>query len=134
MISLNSDQFNSINFSDAPSLVTHYYFTMGYHFKFKGDFSLKPSVLLKYTNNVIPQGDISLIGYFKETFGVGLGYKSLGFLSVFLQYNIKDLFVIGCGFDFSMNPLQQYSNGSHEVMLQYRFGKQTNAIGNARLR
>jgi len=120
MISMNSDQFNSINFSDAPSLVTHYYFTSGYQFKLNNKYSLKPSILFKYTNNVKPQLDVSVAMYYDNKVGVGLAYKSLGFLSLFMKYNIKDVFVLGYGFDFSMNPLQQYSSGSHELMLQYR--------------
>ncbi|MBD3637392.1 MAG: type IX secretion system membrane protein PorP/SprF [Crocinitomicaceae bacterium] len=132
MISVNSDQFNSINFSDAPSLVTHYYFTSGYKFNLKNDFSLKPSLLLKYTNNVIPQVDVSVSTFYKDMIGIGLAYKSLGFLSAFVQYNLKDVVLFGYGFDFSMNPLQQYSKGSHEIMIQYRFGT-NKSPGNARL-
>ncbi|UKN03056.1 type IX secretion system membrane protein PorP/SprF [Paracrocinitomix mangrovi] len=129
IVSVNSDQFNSINFSDAPSLVTHYYLTAGYHFRFKNDYSLKPSILLKYTNNVVPQGDLSLAMYYKDMIGIGLGYKSLGFLSTFIQYNLKDAVLFGYGFDFSMNPLQQYSNGSHEILIQYRFGNKKSTGG-----
>jgi type IX secretion system PorP/SprF family membrane protein len=133
MISMNSDQFNSINFSDAPSLVTHYYLTAGYNFELKNDFSLKPSMLLKYTNNVMPQADVSLICYYKNMIGLGAAYKSLGFASTFLQYNYKDAVLVGYGFDFSLNPLQQYSKGSHEIMIQYRFGAPKGATSNARI-
>lgn len=133
MISVNADQFNSINFADAPSLVSHYYFTTGYHFKFKNDYSLKPSVLVKYTNNIAPQVDVSVAMYYQEMIGMGIAYKSLGFVSAFLQYNIKDAVVIGYGFDFSTNPLQQYSKGSHEVMIQYRFGAPGKSGGRARI-
>lgn len=129
MISMNSDQFNSINFENAPSMVTHYYLSAGYKFDLKNDFSLKPSILLKYTNNVTPQGDISLICFYKEMIGLGAAYKSLGFASSFVQYNYKDAVVIGYAFDFSLNPLQQYSKGSHEIMIQYRFNKKAKIPG-----
>lgn len=132
MISVNSDQFNSINFSDAPSLVTHYYLTGGYHFRFRNDLSFKPSVLMKYTNNAPLQADINLTLYFKEMLGFGVTYKSLGFLSTFLTYNIKDIIVIGYGFDFSMNALQGYSKGTHEAMLQWRFNNRGSS-GSSRL-
>ncbi|MBD3637805.1 MAG: type IX secretion system membrane protein PorP/SprF [Crocinitomicaceae bacterium] len=121
MISMNTDQFNTVNFENAPSLVTHYYLSAAYDFDLKNEFSLKPSVLVKYTNNVLPQGDVSLICYYKDMIGLGAAYKSLGFASTFLQYNYKDAVIVGYAFDFSLNPLQQYSKGSHEVMVQYRF-------------
>ena len=66
MISMNSDQFNSINFENAPSMVTHYYLTTGYEFQLKNDFSLKTNLLLKYTNNVMPQGDLSVSCFYKK--------------------------------------------------------------------
>lgn len=122
IISINSEQFNSISFDDAPSLVTHYYLTAGYRFDLKYDISIKPSLLLKYTDNAPPRGDISLTTYYKEMIGVGIAYKSLGFLSTFLKYNYKDAVVFGYGFDFSFNPIRKYSKGSHEFMIQYRFG------------
>jgi hypothetical protein len=96
--------------------------TSGYDFELKNDFSLRPSVLLKYTTNVIPQMDLSVVTYYKDMIGLGLAYKSLGFVSTFLQYNYNDAVLVGYGFDFSVNPLQQYSKGSHEIMIQYRFG------------
>jgi len=122
MVSINANQFNSVNFTNAPSLVSHYYATTGYKFRLDNDFSLKTALLLKYTNNVKPQLDISLLGYYKNTIGLGVAYKSLGFASAFLQYNYKDAVVFAYGFDLSLNPLYQHSKGSHEIMLQYRFG------------
>ncbi|MCB9225195.1 MAG: type IX secretion system membrane protein PorP/SprF [Crocinitomicaceae bacterium] len=132
LVSVNSDQFNSINFADAPSMVTHAYLSSGYTFRLKNDVSLIPSILAKYTKNTPPRVDVSFTTMYKDMLGFGLAYKSLGFLSVYMKYQLKDFFVIGYGFDFSMNALQSYSKGSHEVMLQYRFGT-TRSMGAARM-
>lgn len=133
MISMNSDQFNSVNFENAPSMVTHYYLTSGYDFALKNDFSLKVNGLFKYVKNAPPQGDISAICFYKNMIGIGSSYKSLGFVSAFMQYNYKETVLIGYGFDFSTNPLQQYQKGSHEVMIQYRFGAPKGPDSNARM-
>lgn len=122
IMSVNADQFNSANFQDAPSLMTHYYLTAGFKTELNEDFSLKTALLMKYVKNVKPQADISLMALYKNMFGLGVSYKSLGFVSTFLQYNYKDAVVFGYAFDFSTNPLQGYSKGSHEILLQYRFG------------
>lgn len=132
MLSVNADQFNSINFSNAPALLTHYYFNAGYHFKFRNDMSFKPGLLLKYVGNSPLRVDVALPFWYKEMLGFGVTYKSLGFLSTFLQYNLKDILVFGYAFDFSMNPLQGYSKGTHEAMIQYRFGKR-GLTGSSRL-
>lgn len=122
MISMNNEQFNSINFEEAPSLVTHYYLTAGYKFELKNDFTLRTDFLLKYTSKVWPQGDVSVTSFYKDMIGLGLAYKSLGFASTFIKYNYKDAILFGYGFDFSTNPLREYSKGSHEIMIQYQFG------------
>ena len=118
---MNSDQFNSIDYEDIPSLVTHYYVTAGYNFTLNKDFELKSNLLLKYTNHVMPQGDLSVITYYKKLFGLGVAYKSLGFASAILQYNNHDALIFGYAFDFSLGPIQKYTKGSHEIMIQYKF-------------
>ena len=132
LISVNSDQFTSINMNTAPSLMSHYYLSSAYNFEFRNDLEFKPSILLKYVNNAPLQADISLSFLAKKSIGFGVAYKSLGFLSTFMSYTIKDMFVIGYGFDFSMNPLQGYSKGTHEAMLQWRFGGKSGG-GSSRL-
>jgi len=121
IISTNSNQFNSIDYKDVPSLVTHYYLTAGYNFMINSDFDLKSNLLFKYTNNVIPQGDLSVIAYYKNLFGLGVAYKSFGFVSAILQYNNHDALIFGYAFDFSLGPIQNYTKGSHEILIQYRF-------------
>jgi type IX secretion system PorP/SprF family membrane protein len=131
LVSVNADQFNSINFSDAPSLVTHMYFNTGYTFRLRNDVSLIPSLLAMYTANTPPRVDLAFTVMHKDMLGFGAAYKSLGFVSIFMKYQFQDLFQIGYGFDFSTNALQSYSNGTHEIMLQYRFGQK--GPGQARL-
>ena len=122
LMSVNADQFNSANFQNAPSLLTHYYLNAGYTADLNDNFSLKTAMLLKYVKNVNPQVDVSVLAMYKKMIGLGISYKSLGFASTFLQYNYKDAIVFGYAFDFSLNPLQGYTKGSHEILLQYRFG------------
>ena len=125
MLAINGDQFNAINMNTAPSLLTHYYFNAGYNFEFRNGIGLRPAVMLKYVSNTPLRVDVSLPVWFKNTIGVGVTYKSLGFLSAFLQYNLKDMFVFGYAFDFSTNALQGYSKGTHEAMIQWRFGNRS---------
>ena len=132
LISINGDQFNTVNFADAPSMVTHMYFNTGYTFHLKNKVDLIPALLAKYTANAPPRIDLSFTCMYHDMLGFGMAYKSLGFVSVFMKYQLKELFQIGYGFDFSTNALQGYSKGSHEVMLQYRFGTKK-SLGAARM-
>ena len=63
------------------------------------------------------------MGVYNKMIGLGVGYKSLGFASVFLQYTYDDVVKIGYAFDFSLNEMAKYSNGTHEIMIQYMLPK-----------
>lgn len=124
MLAVNTESFNSINIEDSPTLVSHMFLTSGYEFELNENFDLRPSMLLKYAKNVPAQVDVAMACTYKKMLSLGVSYKSLAFVSSFLQYNHKESFVVGYAFDYSTNPLRQYQKGTHEVMLQFRFGHQ----------
>jgi type IX secretion system PorP/SprF family membrane protein len=119
LINFNNESAISIRANDLPSIVSNYYLSAGYRFSLGESFELQTNVLGKYTGNVRPQGDISLMGTYRKLVGIGVGYKSLGFGSIFAQYCYKDIFKIGYNFDITLTDVSNYSTGSHEVMLQY---------------
>ncbi len=65
--------------------------------------------------------------------GVKLGYKDWVWLSAFYRYNygvilaggfkVHDAVKIGYAYDLALNDIQDYQNGTHEVMLGIIFGK-----------
>lgn len=121
IISINSGQFNSVNPPNAPVFLSHYYLNAGYDANINDNFSIRTALLFKHVRNIRPQVDISFLAMYKKLVGIGAAYKSLGFASAFLQYHYKEAVIFGYAYDFSLNPLQQYSKGSHEILLQYRF-------------
>lgn len=126
LLNFNSPDFHSINAPNLPMLTSHYYLTAGYEFDLKNDFTLNANTLIKYTRNVIPQGDINLTGYYKKMVGLGFGYKSLGFFSSYVQYCYDNAVTIGYAFDLSLNPMNQYSRGgTHELMVKYTLKPRT---------
>lgn len=118
MINYNSDEFNSIQNDRVPVIVSNYYGSIGYKFHLNEDFDLNASSLIKYTAHIDPQLDINALTTYKETVGLGIGYKTFGFASVYSQYIYKK-FIFGYGYDFSLTPISKYSTGSHEVFIRY---------------
>lgn len=119
LINFNNESAISIRAEDLPSIVSNYYLSAGYRFDLGESFQLQVNALGKYTNNVKPQGDINIMGTYLKMVGLGVGYKSLGFGTIFAQYAYKDIFKIGYSFDITLTDVANYSNGSHEIMLQY---------------
>lgn len=124
VLNFNSPDFHTINNSSIPMLVSHYYLTAGYKFVLNDEFKLRANTLLKYTRNVWPQIDLNATGTYKDLIGLGLGYKSLGFLSTYVQYIYNKTVVISYAFDFSLNPMSEFARGgTHEIMIKYQIVK-----------
>lgn len=131
VLNFNSRDFHTVNSSNIPMLVSHYYLTAGYRFELNDQFDLKTNTLLKYTSRVSPQVDINATCIYNKTLGLGLGYKSLGFASAYIQYIYDNTVTISYGFDLSLNPVGEYARGgTHELMIKYQIKrkKQTSKI------
>lgn len=121
VLNFNSRDFHTVNSSQTPMLVSHYYLTAGYKFKLSEDFDMETNTLLKYTRNVWPQADLNATCTYKNMLGLGFGYKTLGFATAYLQYTYDNTVVIGYAYDLSLNPIAEYSRwGTHEVMIKYQ--------------
>jgi type IX secretion system PorP/SprF family membrane protein len=121
ILNFNSKDFHSIRNPNLPMVVSHYYLTAGYKFNLNEHLAMKTNTLLKYTRGVQPQIDINATCTYNELIGLGVGYKSLGFITSYIQYTYDNTVMIGYAFDFSVNPMAQYARGgTHELMIKYR--------------
>ncbi len=101
----------------------HTYFTAGYVFDLNPDLKLKPSVLFKYLTDAPFQADINCNLLIRNTFWIGASYRTGDAIVGIFEYNIGSQFRIGYSYDFTTSELNDYNNGSHEIMLSYKFGK-----------
>lgn len=127
LLSFNNESPIGINAERLPSIVSTYFLTGGYNFEINDDFGMQVNFLGKMTPKVIPQGDINVMGTYKDLFGLGVGYRSLGFVTANLQYTYDKVVTIGYAFDMSLTKIANYSKGSHEIMVKYTL-PQKNAI------
>lgn len=128
VLNFNTSSFYSINSSTIPMLMSHYYLTAGYKFDLNDQFAMRTNTLIKYTNGVLPQIDLNAMCTYNKIIGLGLGYKSLGFATSYLQYTYDETVIIGYSFDFSLNPMAEYARGgTHELMIKYRIKSRSNS-------
>ena len=78
---------------------------------------LRPSMVWKYVNNAPMQFDLNTTMFFSKTFGVGVGYRTGDAVIMMLEYISPKYFRFGYAFDYSLNPVQSVSAGSHEFMV-----------------
>jgi type IX secretion system PorP/SprF family membrane protein len=99
----------------------------GYIIKIKKQIVLKPSLLLREIKNSPMQIDLNLTAYFNEDIGVGLAYRNRDALVAYFDWVLNKKFKVGYAYDYSIGPIKKFNSGSHEIMLNYFFGKLSHA-------
>lgn len=96
--------------------------TAGYQFKPKRYLNVKTSVILKRNRSTGFQYDINGSLLWNDQIGVGLAYRSRDALVGLFEMKVNDQLKFGYSYDMTLSALRAASSGSHELMLQYRFG------------
>lgn len=98
----------------------NYLFTTG--FVTGGNFfKIKPSMLLKYSQNTPLQADFNLSLIFGNFLWIGGGYRIQDAMVGLVKFEITDQIRVGYTYDYSLGQLNKFSNGSHEIVLIYDF-------------
>jgi type IX secretion system PorP/SprF family membrane protein len=103
-------------------LNNHYFMTAGYFYKFKHDYAIVPSVMIKYVNPAPVSIDISAKFVFKDDiFWFGASYRGLdSFTGIIGTTLFNGTMPISYSYDLSHSELIKYNTGSHEVVIGYR--------------
>jgi type IX secretion system PorP/SprF family membrane protein len=109
---------------EGYSLRRHLSGLIGYRIKINDNWSVKPSVWTKGTNNGY-QMDINADVNYKDLFFGGVGYRTKVGLIGRVGMNIQKLFFIGYAYEAPMSNIASYSAGSHEVILGLRLCKKS---------
>ncbi len=109
-------------------LTQHVYLSGGANFILNRDFALSPSAMIKYTSPGQIQAEINANVTYQRMVWGGLSYRfgSSGYftsdaIAIMAGYNYDSKIYIGLSYDITMSDLRQYSNGTIEVMIGYRF-------------
>jgi type IX secretion system PorP/SprF family membrane protein len=106
---------------DAFTQRRHYYLMGGYRFAINKQYSVEPSFLFKTTEQMANQLDIGARVYYENNYWGGIAFRTGG--AIIVTAGIRyDKFYFGYSFDYTLNDLQSYSMGSHELMVAYKFG------------
>lgn len=123
-IGLSSPEILNLNGSNPSPEVN---LIAGYIIKLSDDVVLKPSFLVRTIQNSPTQFDLNATAYFKEDLGVGLAFRNKEALIAYFDWVIDKKFKVGYAYDYSLGPLRKFNSGTHEIMLNYFFGKLSNA-------
>ena len=101
-------------------LYRQYNITGGYRFEIDRNTAIEPSILIKMTNQLVAQADITTRVYFSDYWG-GLSYRTGG--AAILMFGVQvNKMLFGYAFDYNFNSLQKQTYGTHEFMVALKFG------------
>ena len=107
---------------DQYKLHRHFYLMGGYNVDLSSNVILEPSLLLKATDQLAFQMDLTAKAYFYEDYWVGLTYRTGSALAIMGGIKV-DKFFFGYAFDVNFTTIMAHSYGSHEVMIAMKLGE-----------
>ncbi|MFK7932858.1 MAG: type IX secretion system membrane protein PorP/SprF [Saprospiraceae bacterium] len=108
-------------------LVRTYFATIGYRIDVGDALALRPSVMVR-TDAIQTQMDFSLLAYINENIFVGGSYRGYSVtttdaVAIIAGLKISEQLNFAYAYDLTLSSLNSVSNGTHEIMLNYNFGK-----------
>lgn len=123
-IGLSSTHLSEGELKDMSiSTARHYYVMAGYTYALSSSVDLIPNVLVK-SDASSTQFDVNLLGMYKNMLWAGVSYRAEDAIAPMIGYRHqmpdgRSAIRIGYSYDVTTSSLNNYSTGSHEVMLNY---------------
>ena len=97
----------------------HYYLSTSREFEIANRFKWRQSFLLKYVRNAPITIDFNSTLVVKNRLNLGIHYRMHEGFGISGLARVKELLNIGYNFDFPVNGLYTFQQGTHELMLQF---------------
>jgi type IX secretion system PorP/SprF family membrane protein len=99
----------------------HYYLTVGKIFKLDKDLKLKGMAMIKAVKNAPVQLDLTANFLIKNMIWAGLSFRTNSSIAAIMGVQINPDFLVNYSYDYSVNSIRKYSQGSHEIGITYLF-------------
>ncbi len=98
----------------------YYYVFSGFSKNLSNNVKVLPSTLLRIQEQAPFSFDLNTTFVFHDVVGLGVSYRlNEGMVGLF-ELQLNENFHVGYAYDFTTSDLNQFSNGSHEIMINYR--------------
>ena len=117
---LYAPDLTELNISNAK----HFWITAGYEYGLGPDLKLRPSILAK-SDAASTQLDVNVNVLYKDMIWGGVSYRVSDAIAPMIGYQNNDVgggtLRIGYAYDVTTSQIKGYSNGSHDIMVNYCF-------------
>lgn len=131
-LSMNEKLHNAGGLDSTAHYYRHFMFSGGYAFNIGSKVQLKPSFIIRYLPNLPISADVNLSFFFIERIMLGASYRYDDAYIFMGQFGITKQLSIGYAYELGISELNNYQNGTHEIMLGYDFGFEKKKVVNPR--
>lgn len=96
-----------------------------YRLRLNLDFTLQPSVLVKYYPDLPLSFDTNWMIVYKDVISVGVSYRNRESLDMLIKLQLTTRLEVGYAYDYPLSDGAFINSSSHELMLNYVFRKNT---------
>lgn len=124
------DESNIINLDNETIAAErlHYFLIAGYVFDLSDNLKFKPATLVKAVSGSPLQWDVSANFLINEKFTLGAAYRWSAAFSGLVGFQATDGVFIGFGYDYQTTDIEQFSDGSYEIMLRFDLFKKPERV------
>lgn len=103
----------------------NYFFSAGYRFELERNIYLQPTVLTRLANGAPYSALVSFNLDWEDKFFANLNYEHNVTAGAFVGFRITDRIMVGYAYDTSVKAFNQYNDGIHSFMLNFRSGERS---------
>lgn len=118
---MNNDIVDVDNIASDAREFRNYYLYMGTTLALGPYVKLKPSTLLRAQEGQPLSVDINAQFVIHDRISFGASYRSVDAIVFLFEFEMSRSLHVGYSYDYITSDLNQFSNGTHGVMLNYRF-------------
>ena len=127
---------NELNFSYAQAggaaggnfLRRHYFATGGVRLPLSDDWTLVPSVLVKFVQPAPASVDLNAKLRYRDLLWLGASWRAFDSVVALVGFNANEFVSIGYSYDTGISRLASYNYGSHEVVLGLKLKKKPKVV------
>ncbi len=102
--------------------VPHLFATAGYRFLIGDNFNFIPSLMVKYIQPAPVQVEANGKLQYQDLMWVGASYRHEDGIAAMVGLNVSNTFNVGYSYDYTTSRLNNYTRGTHEIVLGFTIG------------
>lgn len=98
----------------------YFYLTGGFTKELSKDVKLFPSTVIRFQEEAPLSFDFNLLTVLYDVVGFGVSYRLDDSVVGLFELQLNENFHVGYAYDFTTSDMARFSNGTHEIMVNYR--------------